>query len=178
MGLLGIAVRMSQDLGLHLNSSAWVDVPDETKDMRRRVWGVVCILDLLLSLQLGRPSAILDPQWASEIPISVPPAPDAGRPESLETFNTPAPHFFAFTASLCLILSHINFQLYLNPKNDSASGGFLSLDKLTKLKAELDQWYARLPSELRISVGHSASLPALDLNLLYQVAVILMYRPL
>ncbi|KAF8326863.1 fungal-specific transcription factor domain-containing protein [Cantharellus anzutake] len=175
--LMGVAVRMSQDLGLHLSSSAWVEVSDETKDMRCRVWGVVCILDLLLSLQLGRPSVILDAQWATEIPISNPPPPDAGHPQSLENFNTPAPHFFSHTASLCLVISHINFQLYHSSKNNSEGDGIPSLDKLAPLKAELDQWHVRLPPELRISMGHSASLPTLDVNLLYHVAIILMYRP-
>lgn len=85
---------MSIDLGLHLHSSAWIDVPEDVKNMRRRVWGVVCILDLLIALQLGRPSAIFDAHWASEIPLTTPPPPDAGRPSSLETPVTPTPPIF------------------------------------------------------------------------------------
>lgn len=166
---------MSQDLGLHLKSSAWVDIPEDVKDMRRRVWGVVCILDLLISLQLGRPSAIIDSQWASEVPISIPPPPDVGRPGALESHDTPTPLFFAYTSSLCLIIARINFQLYLGDENDSQDE---SVRKLGVLKKELDGWHARLPPDLRISIGHTASLPVLDVNLLYHVAVILLYRPL
>lgn len=164
---------MSIDLGLHLHSSAWVDIPEDVKNMRRRVWGVVCILDLLLALQLGRPSAIFDAHWASEIPLSPAPPPDVGHPASLETPATPTPQFFAYTASLCLIISRINYQLYLNAPN----GEDESLRRLESLKRELDMWHERLPSNLRIAIGHQASLPVLDVNLLYHVAIILLYRP-
>jgi Fungal specific transcription factor domain len=165
---------MSEDLGLHLNSSTWVDVPDHVKDTRRRVWGVVCIVDLLISLPLGHPPSILDPQWASEIPISPPPPPDAGLPGSLETYSTPTPHYFAYTASLCLIISRINFQLYLCGNTTEAE----KLEKLHSLRAELDAWHACLPAALRISVDNTAPLPVLDVNLLYHAALILLYRPL
>ncbi|KAF9517571.1 hypothetical protein BS47DRAFT_509147 [Hydnum rufescens UP504] len=171
--LMGIVVRMSEDLGLHLNSSTWVGVPDHVKDTRRRVWGVVCIVDLLISLPLGRPPSILDPQWASEIPISPPPPPDVGLPGSLETYSTPTPHYFAYTASLCLIISRINFQLYLCGNTTEAE----KLEKLDSLKAELDAWHARLPAALRISIDYPAPLPVLDVNLLYHAALILLYRP-
>lgn len=165
---------MSIDLGLHLHSSAWIDVPEDVKNMRRRVWGVVCILDLLIALQLGRPSAIFDAHWASEIPLTTPPPPDAGRPSSLETPITPTPQYFAYTASLCLIISRINYQLYLSaPASEEES-----VSRLENLKHELDRWHEALPSNLRISIGHQASLPVLDVNLLYHVAIILLYRPL
>jgi len=170
----GVAVRISIDLGLHLHSSAWVDVPEDVKTIRRRVWGVVCILDLLLSLQLGRPSAIFDAHWASEIPVTPPPPPDAGLPSSLETSVTATPQYFAYTSSLCLIISRINYQLYLStPANEDQN-----IERLESLRRELDNWREALPSELRISIGHQASLPVLDVNLLYHVAIILLYRPL
>jgi hypothetical protein len=166
---------MSMDLGLHLNSSAWVDVPEEVKNMRRRVWGVVCILDLLLALQLGRPSAIFDAHWACEIPLTPPPPPDAGHPSSLETHGTASPQFFAYTASLCLIISRINYQLYLSepPSSDDEQAA-----RLESLKRELDNWLDQLPANLRISIGHQATLPVLDVNMLYQIAIVLLYRPL
>ena len=167
-------MRMSIDLGLHLHSSAWVDVPEEVKTIRRRVWGVVCILDLLLALQLGRPSAIFDAHWSSEIPVTPPPPPDAGLPSSLETPITPTPQYFAYTSSLCLIISRINYQLYLStPANEDQH-----VERLDNLRRDLDNWHEGLPSELRISIGHQASLPVLDVNLLYHVAIILLYRPL
>src|ERR1700683_1519829 len=65
----GLAVRMGQDLGLHSDSSEdsikW-KYSEEELTMRRRVWGVTLILDLFLSLQLGRPSGIVDSDLFSD----------------------------------------------------------------------------------------------------------------
>jgi len=73
-----------------------------------------------------------------------------------------------------LIISRINYQLYLStPANEDQN-----VERLEILRRELDKWREALPSELRVSIGHQASLPVLDVNLLYHVAIILLYRPL
>ncbi|KAF8316182.1 hypothetical protein DL93DRAFT_2078476 [Clavulina sp. PMI_390] len=165
--------------------------------MRRRVWGVVCILDLLIALQLGRPSAIFDAHWAREIPFTIPPPPDTGLPSSLETPRTAAPQYFAYTASLCLIVSRINYQLYLSPPQGGTSDEEgEGVKRLESLRSELERWRERLPNDLRVQVasgsgmlmsasgaavvvsGKKGSMPVLDVNLLYYVALILLYRPL
>lgn len=76
--LLGLAVRMGQDLGLHSDSSedsVKGKYSAEELAMRRRVWGVTLILGLFLSLQLGRPSAIVDLYLFSDRFPTVTPSP-------------------------------------------------------------------------------------------------------
>ncbi|PBK89054.1 hypothetical protein ARMGADRAFT_350456 [Armillaria gallica] len=135
--LIGLAVRMAQELELKPTSE---------------VWGVCLTLDLLLSLQLGRPPGIVD---ALRPPPST--VKDSG-------------DLFVQTASLCRIISRINLHLYLGLE-------FPAGKPLEALKAELDRWHHDLPVQFRISLGHQPERRVLEINMFYQVAIILLYRP-
>jgi len=45
------------------------------------------------------------------------------------------------------------------------------------LKADLDMWHEALPVQFRISIGHQPTREVIELNMLYHVAIILLYRP-
>ena len=163
---------MGQDLELHSHGSSQARYTSEELQNRRRIWGVVSILDLYLSLQLGRPSAIVDGYCdfsntpGTTSPISQLVSPDSSIPGS--SFDT----LFGQTVSLCRIISRINFYLYLNLGSKSLS------DMLVLLKSELDIWHQGLPVQFRISIGHQPTQDVLEVNMLYHIAVILLYRPL
>jgi len=60
--LLGMSIRMSQDMGLHRDVDRW-HVPDgllqhEDKQTRKRCWAACLILDRYLSAYIGRPMGI------------------------------------------------------------------------------------------------------------------------
>ncbi|KAK0444279.1 uncharacterized protein EV420DRAFT_1751901 [Desarmillaria tabescens] len=135
--LIGLAVRMAQELELKPTSE---------------VWGVCLTLDLLLSLQLGRPPGIVD---ALRPPPSI--VKDSG-------------DLFVQTSSLCRIVSRINLHLYLGFE-------FPAGKPMETLKAELDRWHHDLPVQFRISLGHQPERRVLEINMFYQVAIILLYRP-
>jgi hypothetical protein len=176
---------MGQDLGLHSDGT-----PSESKGkgkysveelaMRRNVYGVTLILDLFLSLQLGRPSAIVQAQIFSEGSSASYPNLAGSLTPTADPRNTP----FAYTVSLCRIVSCINLYLYLGisgSTNTNANADLspeMSTKILTSLKAELDIWHQTLPVQFRISIGHQPTREVIELNMLYNVAIILLYRPL
>jgi hypothetical protein len=49
---------------------------------------------------------------------------------------------------------------------------------LTTLESELDMWHQSLPIQFRISIGHQPTREVIELNMIYHVAIILLYRPL
>jgi hypothetical protein len=165
-------VRMGQDLELHSTSNTHTKETSEEQQNKRRIWGVVLILDLYLSLQLGRPSAIVDGYCdfnstpAQSNPID---QISASGVSSLMLVNE---SIFAQTVSLCRIISRVNFYLYLG------FGSKTSSDTLDMLKSELDQWHRGLPVQFRIAIGHQPTQDVLEVNMLYHIAVILLYRPL
>ncbi|KIM91768.1 hypothetical protein PILCRDRAFT_43668, partial [Piloderma croceum F 1598] len=113
--LFGLAVRMGQDLGLHLDladdgtgkEQAQTQYSVEELAVRRRVWGVTLVLDLHISLQLGRPPAAMDGNTLFD------PSSPSAVTDTLN-HNADADHLlFAYTVSLSRTISRINLYLYL-----------------------------------------------------------------
>lgn len=68
--LIGQAVRVGQDLGLHRSPRRLLITPIE-KETRRKVWWGVYTLDRMLALALGRPLGINDSDCDVEMPVEV-----------------------------------------------------------------------------------------------------------
>ncbi|KAJ7068066.1 fungal-specific transcription factor domain-containing protein [Mycena amicta] len=68
--LVGQAVRIGQDLGLHRSPRRLIVTPIE-KETRRKIWWGVYSLDRMLALALGRPLGILDSDCDVEMPVQV-----------------------------------------------------------------------------------------------------------
>ncbi|PFH52693.1 hypothetical protein AMATHDRAFT_56791 [Amanita thiersii Skay4041] len=68
--LVGQAVRIGQDLGLHRSPRRLLISPIE-KETRRKIWWGVYTLDRMLALALGRPLGINDADCDVEIPVEV-----------------------------------------------------------------------------------------------------------
>lgn len=197
-----MAVRMGQELELNVDNThtaaSKLRYPPEEMHTRRNVWGVAVVLDLFLSLQLGRPPAIVDSLRTSPPHILHPPQPhDLGSLSFLPGLTlAPPDSLFACTYSLCQIISRINLQLYLgfNPHEKSLNGTAMAavppslqqqqgrddakLMSLHLLRNELDLWHQGLPHQFRISIGHPPEREVLEVNMFYHVAIILLYRPL
>ena len=65
---LGNAVKVAQDIGLHSDMGTW---PLIEKEMRKRTWWSIYILDRSLSLELGRPMLIDDVDCDVPLPMGV-----------------------------------------------------------------------------------------------------------
>jgi hypothetical protein len=153
--------------------------------MRQRVWGVARVLDLFLSLQLARPPAIIDGHASSCLSAPAtsasgahdPPAPNLTL--SADTDTDGSILLFSHTVALGHIISRINLYLYHGFSGHLSAGTLkLSPDILTSLKGELDRWHQSLPMPFRISIGHQPTREVIELHMLYNVAIILLYRPL
>jgi len=163
----GLAVRMGQDLQLHEEpNNSVLQLTTQDSELRQNIWGVCLILDLLLSLQMGRPPANFDSLKTS---LNTVPRPC---PLDVDVDTTPP---FAYAVSLCRIISMINFHLYLGYPLPTAQS---SPEKLLHLRTELDMWHHSLPVQYRISIGHQPRREVLEINMLYHVAIIILYRPM
>lgn len=65
---LGSAVRIAQDIGLHIESGPWSVVE---REMRRRLWWGIYAWDRLLCLELGKPISIHDQDCDVDLPCPV-----------------------------------------------------------------------------------------------------------
>ncbi|KAL1962408.1 hypothetical protein VTN77DRAFT_9747 [Rasamsonia byssochlamydoides] len=65
---LSSAVKIAQDLGLHIESGPWPAVEGE---MRKRLWWGIYAWDRLLSLELGKPISINDQDCDVDLPCPV-----------------------------------------------------------------------------------------------------------
>ena len=70
---IGMAVRMAQDLGMHKNADKWSNVGKtlfsaEQLQTRRRIWDGCVVMDKYVSTYIGRPVAIFENDFDTELP--------------------------------------------------------------------------------------------------------------
>ncbi|EIE91275.1 hypothetical protein RO3G_15986 [Rhizopus delemar RA 99-880] len=63
----GMAIRLAQDMGLHLDCSNW-KIPSYEIELRRRLWYSCYFIDRWGSAQLGRPMTINDDEFDVKLP--------------------------------------------------------------------------------------------------------------
>ncbi|KAJ6516121.1 fungal-specific transcription factor domain-containing protein [Mycena sanguinolenta] len=97
--LVGQAVRIGQDLGLHRSPRRLVITPIE-KETRRKIWWGVYALDRMLALALGRPLGVNDTDCDVEYPVEVD---DEHLPEYFAGASMPQPQPSLMTGAVALI---------------------------------------------------------------------------
>ncbi|BCS25325.1 fungal specific transcription factor domain-containing protein [Aspergillus puulaauensis] len=55
---VGQAVRMAQEMGLHLPEPSWLDQSLQERDLLRRIWHGCILMDRLVAMTLGRPAMV------------------------------------------------------------------------------------------------------------------------
>ncbi|BGP38406.1 hypothetical protein JCM10450v2_002351 [Rhodotorula kratochvilovae] len=167
--ILGLAVRMAQDLGLHrkLGSERKEQSEADHTELRRRVWGGCLIADRWISAIYGQPMMIdladCDTMLPSVFDI---------RP-NLEFDSERRPYLFnSALISLSILLGRILKAVY------SPTGIMLLSEKDAKsLVNDLAAWVSGLPEELRFQ-GPDKSTPEQGfLHLLYIPVRFLITRP-
>jgi hypothetical protein len=146
---------MGQSIGLHVEISQWgytKEMTPQLREQRRRVWYSLYALDRLLALQLGRPFAIHEVDFAVQLPSREENA--SASVSSTDEKVTPS-HMDYF---LCLIqFSHIVgrvvTELYRPTQTDPPSKEILL--STTTLDWDLAQWKEHLPRHLRFDLGHT-----------------------
>ncbi|KAM0788470.1 hypothetical protein ACM66B_001603 [Microbotryomycetes sp. NB124-2] len=166
--MLGLAIRMAQDLGLHrkLGSETKLGTEADHTELRRRVWGGCVIADRWTAAIYGQPMMIDLGDCDTMLPSVHDIRP--GQPVNAEQ----RPFLFnGALLSLSILLGRILKGIY------SPTGILtLSAEDATSLIADLASWVENLPDELRFQ-GLKSSPEQGFLHLLYIPVRFLVTRP-
>lgn len=139
------------ELGLHQDCSSW-KIEDWEKGLRMRLAWALYIQDKWTSLVLGRPSHIFDCNWAVK---DLDDQDFEGAYSDGSVNAVRGPLLFMQFVSLTTILSDILDNFYtLKATQEFTSAGSqrtrLILDRAKPVQIRLKDWFAHLPSELRM----------------------------
>lgn len=157
--IIGHAVRMAQNLGLHFRETSERELSPRKRQLYRKVWHGCIMMDRIVALTFGRPTMI-DRQAASLIPMPVP-LDDSYLTH--DSSNTDVPsiqkpmeiQFYIESLKLYEILNNILTDLYTstglasegNTVSISLDAGKIAL--LLTLDQSLTLWLENLPSHLK-----------------------------
>ncbi|KIJ59890.1 hypothetical protein HYDPIDRAFT_99795, partial [Hydnomerulius pinastri MD-312] len=204
----GMAVRMAQDLGMHRAADGWARVGvgrlfgGRELQERRRIWWGCVILDGYVSTYIGRPLAIFERDYDTQLPgveeademdlwaphPSLPPdiRGHGYRPGAEPTPPVPGRVLscFAASATLSTILSKIVQSIYAIRSVSSRHAESIHLEGL------LNKWYLDLPEHLRFEPRYDSmgalsgtggrGIPPphiLTLHMQYWCTTLLLHRP-
>lgn len=69
--MTGLLIRMAQALGLHRDGSRFPDLTPFEVESRRRLWWIVCVMDLRSSEDQGMDLTIIDGSFDTKLPLSI-----------------------------------------------------------------------------------------------------------
>lgn len=159
--VLGLAIRMGQSIGLHVESSPRCDSKwTVDSENRRRTWYSMYVLDRLLALQLGRPMAIHETDFKVELPSQHDKSAFGVENKGVFVEDDASSHlhgsmmdYFVQVIRFSHIVGLVICELYRPSQVD------LSPDQMLNNASLLDQrlfrWKADLPRHLRFDLGHT-----------------------
>ena len=153
---LGLAVRIGQSIGLHVESEELkgTNVRALLKaETRRRLWYSIYVLDRLLALQLGRPPAINDDDCNVPLPSRIDDAKFDWDAETypLDTEEVPSTgDYFLYVIEFSKIVGFVLRDVYC-PRREKKDG----LLTTRTLDMRLSEWKHSLPRPLRFHIGHT-----------------------
>ncbi|KAJ9125355.1 hypothetical protein QFC22_000315 [Naganishia vaughanmartiniae] len=151
---LGIAVRISQDIGLHVSSNQESTGPED--DVLRKTWTALGLLDVMLSLQLNRPTAVDFSVYGLR------------RTDTSRTTNTAHSTIDEAILQLCGYLSDVR-KMY--------ASSILDVSSLGEIRDGLQHWKRRIPSEFQLHYDEEQSPLVVTMHMIYHVAMVLLHRP-
>ena len=156
---LGLAIRIGQSIGLHVEegqAQSHAKGGRIVQEFRRRVWHSAYVLDRLLSLQLGRPSAIRNRDCNVRLPSHIDDTEfdlAADRVPDEDTSSGPkSGDYFIAVIKFSEIVGHVMRDLYRSSTADYSDD---MLSRTDRLDAELSNWRMQLPRWLRFDRGHT-----------------------
>lgn len=153
---LGLAVRIAQSIGLHVEDERCPDLGRSLaapREQRRRVWYSIFILDRLVAMQLGRPPAICDGNFNVRLPSR------QSDTDLVDVTSQGDSHgqywagdYFIAMIAFSEIIGKVFNNLYGPRKSDDAASTLSTIDRLNP---ELLQWRSNLPRNLRFDLSHT-----------------------
>ncbi|KAG1451614.1 hypothetical protein G6F56_008042 [Rhizopus delemar] len=172
----GMAIRMSQNLGLHRNCDSW-DITNDEKEERKRLFYSCFIIDRLSCAMHGRSPMIDDRDYDTPYPTKSD-EDDADRvPRVMENFH--------YLIKICEILGEVIRDLYMVKGRSHLSLMTTPDSMVSSLDKKLNKWMAKLPHGLQYRPPNSrlneqAPAPTLELcqlHMLFYTTLILTHRP-
>lgn len=168
--LLGLALRMAVNMGMHRSFGADALHP-HVRELRNRLWWSVYVAERIFSIEMGRPLAINDAEIDAPLPVEMPEWKDlSGRP-SMRIDGLIA------MVRLCRLLGKIVDNVYCKPA--FGEGTIISPRVFERLQKEIEQSRRDLPERLRVRPGRPGHTPprsVAHIFLAYEQANILLTR--
>ncbi|EXJ92170.1 hypothetical protein A1O3_00720 [Capronia epimyces CBS 606.96] len=157
---LGSAIRIVQDLGLHVQGGQWSPVEGE---MRKRIWYSLYVWDRLLALELGKPMLINDDECDTEYPQVL-------DEERLVTDDpaTPLP--------ATLLLANVHVARLMAPLSKSFRSLCITAEALTKFESHLGECLQLFPRALQLTTAACLDPCIMQPLFYFQNARILLHR--
>ena len=155
---LGLAIRIAQSIGLHIEHGQAQNDPATGHidlELQRRTWHSLYALDRLLSIQLGRPSAIRNQDCTVRLPSRLDDAEFDIDHDHIPVAHADEPKtgdYFITVIQLSAILRHVERDVYRPATMDYS---YEMLERTNRLDAELLKWRSQLPRWLRFDRGHT-----------------------
>lgn len=171
----GMAFRLAHEMGLHLDPTNWNGSNQSLRDREilRRVYWAVFIVDKQLSLYFGRPPALHPSESDVRNTIRMQYPPDwQGLLETYICKGASAPEFddgvalvgsFIYHAELCKIMHTIITDLFENRKGDVDP--VIVAAKSRKIHVSLTKWLSSLPGALHWNQWTVGKVPSPVLHL-------------
>ncbi|KAJ5895032.1 hypothetical protein N7495_006723 [Penicillium taxi] len=177
--LFGMTIRLAMRMGYHRDPSHYSNLSPWAGEMRRRLWAVLCQLDVLISFQVGLPRTILSSYCDAEPPSNLL---DTDFDESSNKLPFPRPIEERTPSSYTKAKSYL-MDVFGEIVDLAYTREPASYDKIKTLDRRLDEARKRLPPFFKIrpmaeSIGDPSSLiiSRYALELLYQKARIVLHR--
>lgn len=165
--LLGLALRMAVNMGMHRSSGADALHPP-VRELRNRLWWSVYVAERIFSVEMGRPLAINDAEIDAPFPVEMPEWRDLTGKTSMNVDGLVA------MIRLCRLLGKIVDTVYCKPT--SSEGTIISPKVFERLQNEIEQSRKDLPERLRSFPGRAAARSVAHIFMSYEQATVLLTR--
>lgn len=185
----GMAFRLAQGMGLHLDPSHWQTPSDSDveREISRRAYWAAFIADKQLSLYFGRPPALYpsESDVHKSIRLTYPPDWDSLLDDYIKNNTTPTDYeddlsfvgSFVQQAELCKIVHRMITEVFQN--HNGKADPTIVASNVKGIHVALTKWLAELPARLhwnQWSRGPVASY-ILHLHMFFHTVMIILHRP-
>ena len=155
--LTGQLVAISQELGLHLDSSRW-KIPEWERSLRKRLAWALFMQDKWGALIHGRPALIQMKDWCVQ-PVDLRDFPETAEDDSEEEGSSEIEkgrlsfiHMISLTEILTDILdTFFSLRATAELANEQGNAMSVTLEKAKPIQLRLKEWYTRLPACLAVA---------------------------
>ena len=176
--LLGITIRLAMRMGMHRDSKVYDDVKAFQGEMRRRVWAIICMMDILCSFQLSLPATLHQGDSRCALPRNV-----FNEELQKDMKELPAPRSLSETTeiSYTIIKARLTLELgkivvFAESEDDPTD------EEISRFERSLEEVRKMIPECLDVSTSRSASVSTeiqkqrIDLDRLYQTSKCVLHR--